>query len=242
MKKTIIALLALSGIAMGKGTATTFGNNTFYEESVASTVTLSGYAGASNWCYVLDLDVNKLKSFVSAETSDTSITLIDAQHPSRSIGIELIKDEEEGMYTQGRWQKQTWSDDAAKDTGLNDVLTVLNWEKVAGVSLAFGTGKSAANYTIAFADATGNILDTHTYIFSGLYSSTYGTSPDEGIILSTDYVDSFYVYNGEIGSSTLATVAENAAKAAAFAAVPEPTTATLSLLALAGLAARRRRR
>lgn len=238
MKKTIIALLALSGIAMGKGTATTFGDKTFYKESVASTVTLSGYSSAANWCYVLDLDVNKLKAFVSAETSTTSITLIDALHSERSMGIELIKDAQGDMYTQARWQKQIWNGAAAKDTGLDSVLTDLNWEKVAGVSLAFGTGKSNANYTIAFADATGNILDTHTYTFNGLLSSA-GTSPDQGIVLSTDYVDSFYVFDGSIDSSPLATVA---GKAAAFAAVPEPTTATLSLLALAGLAARRRRR
>ncbi len=226
MKKTIIALLALSGIAMGA-------EETFDAATKTATIALT-----------LDVDALKSISDVSFDgaTETPNFFMFNGSWQGGDVGSLGIANngssttDTTGLY--GSWVKGS-SSGQATETGLGSIFTSSTaWEDIDAVSLvySYSTPTSGATTTnlalsIKYEDGTVDIYgDTKSnVVFSGV-SGFAATS----VTINDDYVSTYEV------STNFTSL--NDVKSMSAALVPEPTTATLSLLALAGLAARRRRR
>ena len=234
MKKTLITLLTLAGVAMGTttteftiskidgatwGDAETPGTGvTFTEEDTALTLSYlytSGSGGSAsvtgNW--------ETPESYVGSYSPKVQLTSSN-RNDKWTLTFSLTNDTEEvitltGMsfYTYvvngGGTDKNTDFTASAKLSGVEDAVTAIFSKNDVP-----GSGEKGNTHTVAFT------FDTPVNLAAG-------ANQELSFTLTNSSFDTFAGLTG--GSVT-------------YAIVPEPATATLSLLALAGLAARRRRR
>ena len=245
MKRTLIALMALTGMLMASEVDTTF------------TTTNSVTATASNFSckgFIFNLNGSALTS-----TSTPSGAEIEGLVELTSITLTT------GVRSQGGW---------AEDGVYSLVITDTDFS-IIGWSTALSTANTTFTWTfVSSADGTPVILDASKDYLVLADSATSFTEGDtliknnKVIRLGTNGVSNYgagnldfsstsaSLYSGLAGikvvdpgdnnpyASYTIDVSNQYAPKVTFETklVPEPTTATLSLLALAGLAARRRRR
>ncbi len=264
MKKTIIALLALGGIAMGVETVTinsestgtlwtNGGTATEYVFQVVDNASIAGIGVTTNGGNLkkVTLQIEEGKSLTTsgalqlnnrAQTNFEGVITLEAGSTLNVGGIIQFNS------SNGNTSYTT--------TG---AITLGQGATISATSLDFVSGQTTQSLTI-----TGT-FDAEK--LAGLTASTYGegTSVVTNLITLTGGVKNLgveqmtfsdiaalealgYTNVGVVNAASLVTrgtyglVYSNTGFQLMAVSVPEPTTATLSLLALAGLAARRRRR
>lgn len=226
MKKTLIALLALGGAAMG-------GTITLTPTSISTSEKLNGITATDVYGYGLNTwkgtwEDNSLVNMVTASSEGALVLQIGAAASNNS----------RGNYAAVRF--------ATKDTPLTlsfDIRKSTQW----GANLGSFTAQYSC--TIYGYDAAGSetLLDTWTVNLSStdVNAETWSKSATLNFGENAAY-SSYGVIFHSMDTSTLGGGAGLATKITNIKVttrpVPEPTTATLSLLALAGLAAKRRRK
>ena len=255
MKKTLIALLALAGVAMAAVPST-------------SVITFdTGGEKAGSYAYGVDWGTESYDAHaVSSPTFTTSDNVIITFNTSNG---------DKGIYTSytsyinPSEPTTVWSNQLALDE-MNDTLgTSLTLANIDSAPQAYAGGGSSkpiltlnyANvYTVAdpctiylLVASTKNAVSqlTVTGLADG-YTMEYATATGSGYVSDATFsedprVSTLIKISGELESTdALVSIASNAVNSGfamvAYKLIPEPATATLSLLALAGLAARRRRK
>lgn len=229
MKKTIIALLALAGIAGAelltftpqvddeatwtKGISFSPQNGSsdlsltfvsiteWHKDGYTGTITENAYTGANG--------ISPVVQFMQYKNGDNSWTLTFTVTNNSDKAITLG-----GFSTTAYAVKPDGTDHAA---GINKVWTAVydSTDKLLGEGYSvLNSGGVAATTSITFSEEL--VIDSEN---SQTFSFKFDRRPDEG------------GYAGYVNVSSIG-----------VKVVPEPATVTLSLLALAGLAARRRRR
>ena len=234
MKKTIIALMALAGVAAAAPTAQQFKN------CMTEAITLSNYqvGGAFN----LNFSVTS-SSVIDGKYSATLLELASGWGIFTQAGSYIAM---ENTDTNDRsWVNPTTSDTTNKTFTWTstDGAKLDSWVSrnpngtdggapgIANLGVDVNVTSAGSTITLTMASGVKAIIET-TYVInandiqygSTLLSDAYGNVNNVGQI--------FNMADG--GTVTMGGVAYNI--------IPEPATATLSLLALAGLAARRRRK
>ena len=233
MKKTIIALLALGGIAMGATlddgaafTSSTYTIDSSWTEGGASVTLLLDVEDFAN---LFDTATSSARPvFVSMSGSGTNVVGIAAHEGDRIIGATgvVAGDTYDNLYTM------------SGDDG--DSVSTIDWNNVtsAALTMALETSASGTAWSLTVLNSDGTYT-SKTASGSGIRFSNMGDITN--IAIDTAVVTQAYAFDGFIKGDAAYTL-NKAAIEAASTSVPEPTTATLSLLALAGLAARRRRK
>ena len=216
MKKTLIALMALAGVAMANEGAITLDETTITASFTVAPVNVGN-------CYSGD--------YTFQFTLNEQYTIADS---GSVLGFYRGNAVNDGYGYNGFVLSET-----------NGVLTLTLGRGRANNTLAEGTG-IGANTTFAFgtdASATNSVVFS-TAIEKGV-TYTVTVKGNDGIMTPTlsweggeEALTSGYKSNMN-GNAALTCVVN---PGVALTIVPEPATATLSLLALAGLAARRRRK
>ena len=255
MKKTIAALLALSGFAMGMTQTSVATGNTTATKSliVTSSITLSDLTTIAG-------TVGTNTALLGVETGASNKWSIAVGTFSGAITLREY-DQYAGTKVDGAGNQFTWigADGAAMNEPALNTLFPLENAIGASITLGYTTERVSGS----FADSVTNGIVTSygnqglAVVFSvkyadGTITSIYGINKNKYNKSShtpTVYYDSDLLSAPEISESGTAWTRESliAANEAVLPsistpAVPEPTTATLSMLALAGLAARRRRK
>lgn len=237
MKKTLITLLSLAGVAVG-GTKESI---TLNSDKTAPIVATS------------ELTLDNLTSIISG----TSVS-------STLIGLTVVRNEGAENEERLQWsvaanywsisnELHIYTKEAAETVSGNaqgsfsDSTTWPDAHKLSNAFTLEGAVKGAITLGYAGADAT-MALEGTAVVLSVLY--------DDGTIKSIYGINTTYkysqdsiaylTYNSDLLNTPTVTIGTDWTKdsliATTEAAIPEPTTATLSLLALCGLAARRRRK
>lgn len=262
MKKTIIALMALAGVASaditdglqwaesfgdGYSQAATFGlNNPFYVENGVGIA--SGSHGSRVWTTntggkftnaftfsmkLVDFDAANWTDALSLYTNGTTSGTNNSLQLQKNASGELM------AYTQNFTGSNVTEDASNINLGKVDSL------KGKVLTLVFdATGNT--NTLTAYVDGTA-LTDIVTFTYAdGVTASTaltgfqFGTAFGGERASNSVTVDDIALWNRALTAEEVATLPMVAA--GSNDVIPEPATATLSLLALAGLAVRRRRR
>lgn len=258
MKKTIVAILALSGIALGATGSTTFNNsgNTYEAGSVYGSLMLN-----ENMTTGTDTDLGI--TFDPNVNIKSDWTWFSAGDYTVSMWVEadsLAQNQILFGYC-GKWKSNAQGYNGLTWNAADKTLTLGHGEwkaadktftYLSGVddsskteTLTFGDA-ALINITLAVSSATNGKMTADVWINGEMVQSlaTYNgdmhNSPDDGQMLY------FVGTNGAtFGTISLTngklTDADAIAELAGATRTPEPATATLSLLALAALASRRRR-
>ncbi len=243
MKKTLIALLAASSMAMAVDLA----------DANYSQAGNTGYdTWGNNFTVAITLDAEELSTLLEkgqAPAWGTDIVSYICNGTLTGVtvngGSSNNKINTSGLYarwgtgpTNAAWNSVQWQGSDNNLSDLNGDAEGTGWGNVASAGLVYSFGATSGT-AVAFTliDTEGNTIINSYVVAGGLKSGsavadalTFGDS-----VASSYYFDS-YMGGNEADMKALANAAATAAP------IPEPTTATLSLLALAGLAARRRRR
>lgn len=216
MKKTIVTLLALAGIAAADtvtynsytGSYATTGD---FVGKTANEIKALGATAADNLAFGNDMTVtlNVAEMMPSAVLeSDTEMTLTTFSYVSRNNNANISNDSTVSITLNG----VTYTSGAAVYTGDGATYGLISYTFTDGPTF---TAADSLTFNIDYIDSTDAVNKLGFGAFQGLAGST----------------NIYNVWQGAFQvTGTTAT-----------ASIPEPTTATLSLLALAGLAARRRR-
>lgn len=260
MKKTIITLLALAGVASAATTTitdltltSTSGNVTYTAPSTTGGV--GSFSGEGIWAIGGGNRAHAALTFtlnltdLSALTTQTTLVTVDT---IADIGL-IWGQYNDTWGIMGKWQNGTWPNsggafvsydtlkkdawsvaDNATDIFITLTMTVANTAGNQGGEQLYAAGSNTSYFT----DAKGLGSSSNTSITA----ITFDTSVVENAAVTSGWVDGNTASG--LGSNLENTFANaHGGKIAAVSpAIPEPTTATLSLLALAGLAARRRRK
>ncbi len=249
MKKTLIALMAASSVAMAVS----------LDEVTFSRAGNAGYdTQGNNFTVALTLDVAELRTLLEkGQTTAWGTNIVNYVCNGTNTGVTVNGSSMAGTTNintsnlYARWANDiAWQpNDASPDVlwsgvsnlaDLNGNAEGTGWDDVtaAGLVYSFSSGKGT---TVAFTliGKDGAIVDS-CVTASTLKSGSAGAAA----LTFDDSVASSYYFNSYMGGSEtdMKALAAAVATAAPIPVVPEPTTATLSLLALAGLAARRRRK
>ncbi len=239
MKKTLIALMAASSMAMAAS----------IEDAAISTKGNAGYDTlGNNFTVALTLDVTALRSLLEQGQAPAwgtdivnymcngTLTGVTVNGGSTNNAINAS-----GLYARWgnttNWNNVQWQGNTNL-ADLNGDAEGTGWDDVAAAGLVYSFGATsgtAVAFTLIGNDGSA-IVDGFT-VAGGLKSGSAGAAA----LNFDDSVLSSYYYNESMGGDE-ASLKALAGTVATTAPVPEPTTATLSLLALAGLAARRRRK
>ena len=251
MKKTIIALLAVAGLASADSTVITFSTGGNLAGSYAYGVTFGDYSMNTHASQSTELTTEDAIVTVAAETCmyTTYTVYADPSNPSNA---------------------SLWTNAAAlsdMNTALGTSLTLPNLDALP-MTNAGGNSWDEATLTIDFSSSykegdqvtlylmLGSMNNSYSVTLGGLktgytmqYASAKGNGFDATGLTQTARELTLVKVTGSLTKDATVTVAGDDKSRNAFgmvaysvASVPEPTTATLSLLALAGLAARRRRK
>lgn len=251
MKKTIIALLAVAGLASADSTVITFSTGGNLAGSYAYGVTFGDYSMNTHASQSTELTTEDAIVTVAAETCmyTTYTVYADPSNPSNA---------------------SLWTNAAAlsdMNTALGTSLTLPNLDALP-MTNAGGNSWDEATLTIDFSSSykegdqvtlylmLGSMNNSYSVTLGGLktgytmkYASAKGNGFDATELTQTARELTLVKVTGSLTKAATVTVEGDASSRNAFgmvaysvASVPEPTTATLSLLALAGLAARRRRK
>ena len=236
MKKTLITLLALAGVASAADFSATLADISSTNKTITTTGIVDGECIAHT---VLTLDVAAIKTYLSSPTDSlTNLVSLKINDGSPNVGLSLYGSDfvaHDNTSVGNLTDSLTITEPTGVSTsleGLGSIFTtdvtdaVLTYSHSAeGGSIAYLTVMKTDGTLLNYADkrgnykATGNNRHVETFTFNDAY------------VLSADA----YVVDSVISAADAFTLNKNKL-------VPEPTTATLSLLALAGLAARRRRK
>ena len=247
MKKTIIALLVLSGIAAGGETVTKdeasallinkgskegwLTNGVSIKSNSDGSSTLTGVfatkdGSKSITTVALTIDVSQL----STPTANTPFIILDGS--TADIGIGLKSDGKLSSY----WDFNSGADyshitsSASFTPGTKGSLTLIFSMATNGTTLHY-INPGPTSYT------NGN-MNTNDNLYGNLGTVTTLTLSST----ATKAITKMAIWN-DVGAKRDNDLARSAFNVVStMTTVPEPTTATLSLLALAGLAARRRRK
>lgn len=241
MKKTLIALLAASSMAMAVDLADAY------------------YSQAGNTGY--DTFDNNFTVAITLDAEELS-TLLEKGQPLAEWGTDIVsyicngtktgvtvnggssesKINTSGLYarwgTNTAWNSVQWQGSDKNLSDLNGNAEGTGWDNVAAAGLVYSFGATSGT-AVAFTliDTEGNaIIDS--YVVADTLKS--GSAGKDALTFDDSVVSSYYFREYMGGNET--NMKALAKLAAVAAPIPEPTAATLSLLALAGLAARRRRR
>ena len=257
MKKTIIALLALGGIAMGADSSVVVDVT-----DVTSSNKTTSFTSMTSGTVAVTLNVEAFKSLGGEVYSGSQTVLFkltgeweDGQ--SGSMGVANNGDaSKNGLY--GAWTKNN-NTISYSSVNMDNCFSAnpIDWDNVAGMTMVITYNEGPANYenvsktpclsystSVSYLYKNGSIVTTGAekndlYRFTIKEGQTVvdmvNVFAASGLEVNDTYVDSYTVYSGYLNFT-------DAKALSAARVVPEPTTATLSLLALAGLAARRRRR
>lgn len=255
MKKTLIALMALAGMA-GAATITVTDltqTQTFEDVSVTYTApadesTTGSFSGSGIWAlgggdrahaaltFTLNLtELSKITASTALVTADTG----------DDVGIMW------GQYNNtwgivGSWQGNAWANSGGAFVSLTTLLKDA-WAVADNESDRFIT----LTMTVANTSGSQGGLQLYSAASSDSYftnSAGLGGSNNtslDAISLDTSVIENAAVTSGWVNGTTAATLGTELMTTYANAhggIIPEPATATLSLLALAGLAVRRRRK
>ncbi len=228
MKKTILTVLALAGMASATELQELFYTTDYTEQIDLSTANL----GTTNsLTFVITLDPAKLAAFLSTDTTKHNIFQYETGKTG-GIGLFYWSDTPQfGIaYARGGYI-----------SGATTALpTTFSWDDVAGVALTLTTQEDGTKdkYQLhAYIEGTDGTVLLSTSYTEKTISSSYDPSAF-GMVNMTELVKSAAGYKGTASADEALAMAKEAVSGGT---IPEPTTATLSLLALAGLAARRRR-
>lgn len=239
MKKTLIALLACSGLAV----ATDLSDYTTLISDPSQGFTID----STTFSVAITLDVATLQSYVGLNQSAVKHELVCyAVTNSVMTGVTTNYSSASGKIANSglyyRWGgNYAWGHITAESNvitapeGVTN-LTQIDWDSVAGAGLVYTFSPSASKGT----QAALTLLDSNgEVIYSAYNRSTNLTtaSAQLGTLTFADAATTVYYFNSELSADEVKLVAAQAANP-----VPEPATGTLSLLALAGLCARRRRK
>ena len=239
MKKTIVALMALSGVAMADtqvwnlSTSVTDGDykydattGLFTDNADVAGTVLNETDGSGKIQTNISFTLNLTKAM--KVTADTKILDMD-------MGGDI------GLCVTSTGLASTWGGTTSGSRGSVAYETLL---ADAGVFTSVDGDKCI---TLTFVETYGSGVqvwsNTTKYINDGSLKSSGNTSLTS-IYANAGYIEALQFAPGWEGDAIVNTNAafNTAAVEKLGAAIPEPTTATLSLLALAGLAARRRRK
>ena len=239
MKKTLIALMAASSMAMAvtlEDAAITKAGNTGFD-------TLG-----NNFTVALTLDVTELRTLLEqgqAPAWGTDIVSYLCNGTWTGVTVNGASNGSQintsGLYarwgTGAHWNDVQWQGDTNL-SDLNGDAAGTGWDDVASAGLVYSFGVTSGT-TVAFTlighDGSA-IVDS--YVIAGTLKS--GSAGAAALTFDDSVTGSYYFDSYKGGSE--ADMKALANSVATTAPIPEPTTATLSLLALAGLAARRRRK
>lgn len=240
MKKTLIALMATSSMAMA---AVSLDD---------ADITMAGNTGyntqGNNFTVALTLDVTELQTLLEkGQTPAWGTDIIKYVCNGTATGVTVNGGSNNNQInTSGlfaRWGDTTnWNSVQWQgDTNLSDLngdAAGTGWDNVASAGLVYSFGATSGTVvSFTLIDNDGNTLVNSYVAASGLKSASAGKAAltfDDSVL--TSYYFNEYMGGNETNMKALS------ATVATTAPIPEPTTATLSLLALAGLAARRRRK
>ena len=239
MKKTFIALLAASSMAMAVS----------LDDAAITKAGNAGYNTQSgNFTVALTLDVAKLRTLLEkGQTYAWGTDIVRYICNGTATGVTVNGGSSNnaintsGLYARWgnttNWNSVQWQG-GTNLSDLNGDAEGTGWDDVASAGLVYSFGATSGT-TVAFT-LIGNdgaaIIDSCVSA-GGLKSDKAGAAA----LTFDDSVLSSYYFNEYMGNNETSLKAL-ASTVATTAPVPEPTTATLSLLALAGLAARRRRK
>ena len=244
MKKTLIALMALAGVA-GANTTLSLANADITGSGNAS-ITADADLYTADMTVALTLDVQKLRELLESSPESSKgykiVNMVDTGKESTYTGVHIqATDSDYGLW--GYWKNENLTYGAMDNAvnafaDLNGTAEGTGWDAVAYAGMVYthslpsSTNVSSTYAALTLCDAQGNVI-TSTYAAV----DKLGSRDFDGCRFEFgDVVTASYFYGQAVTDET-------AMKGLAYtAAIPEPTTATLSLLALAGLAARRRRK
>ena len=247
MKKTLIALMALAGVASAaltldkEMTGFTTSNFTYSwatSQSSAAVTLILGETAMSR----LDSGYNN-----GWNEAFASFTLTNGKLGETTIGQITLENKYDGdidpkaIRVSNTDLGQSWGDKIMKQMFAGSVHAGnAAWDTAEYAALTFAIDADGnASAILSTIDANGTI----TTLGSNTISTGVSFDGISGLKLNRnadnlDNIDTAYIYSGSWEASDLTTITNKAL----YALAPEPTTATLSLLALAGLAARRRRK
>lgn len=243
MKKTLIALLALSGVAGAETTPTEYDAYILKNGATGTKITeLTGSRGQL-W---FNTDNATLSSWM-IEFSIDKITTKSNTIFATDFGTAGTANERYGLgvYTWFNYSGVTLGKDNSHYTGTANLLFPTNEsgnkDLPMTLRLAYDAEANTAYLYCADTNQMTKITTEQDYILRG--SAVGGGSDVSGLAsFWTDGGANHFTISSVTDMNTLAGNGESFATYVMTKSVPEPTTATLSLLALAGLAARRRRR
>lgn len=262
MKKTLIAIMALSGIVAGatvddalfgisdfKGLTSTIDiNNTGETLTLTDSTTKEGYLEISGADFSYNTYSTQDNGTQKAKRAYITLTfVIDLAKLTTSTtdtpffldnvnwGTVLTTDRK----FKGAWNGVSW-------TGANNYTTTALGNTGTAV-LTFNTGwdgvTGTEDTTISDPESTGNCCYSQVYLNGVQISQTdKGKGLAHGQVVNTIFINEAFVGAIEEMYVHNSMVHGEGATSLYNSVIPEPTTATLSLLALAGLAARRRRK
>ena len=256
MKKTLISLLALAGVAAATDTTLSDAIYTSTDGASITTATTGGDAISGDFTLTMTLNADALKAimgntstgttrptyFYVDTTKNTYITLTNALKNTGFVGMSqgnLNSYVLDGSGDPTRRPLTADNPDGAIDTNnfaasnvTGNLTSKLNTLTSAAITLSHDNTTSTSLYvTLNFSDgSTSEIYGANKDL---KWSGGIGTI--ESININGNYVEDTYLFRGTVDK-------DNAFALNEAAIIPEPATATLSLLALAGLAARRRRK
>ncbi len=241
MKKTLIALLAASSMAMAVDLA----------EADFSKAGNTGYDTLGKYFTVaITLDAEELSTLLERnQTTAWGTDIVSYICNGTKTGVTVngssfngtTKINTSGLFARWgnttNWNSLQWQG-SENLSDLNGDADGTGWNNIASAGLVYSfSADSGTAVAFTLIDTEGTIIIDSYVTAGGLKSGSAGAAA----LTFGDSVASSYYFNEYMGGSE--TNMKALANAVATAApVPEPTTATLSLLALAGLAARRRRR
>lgn len=229
MKKTIITLLALAGVAMGADYRDAFTLSSKYNNTATST---SGSA--------FDAIINQTDA--DAETI-TGLVVDRVGYGSCSVLFNIDQMLADVQFVEGQSYLITSISFVSRNAGMSE--TAYTPTPVLGYRYTSNDAYTSIGATVTY-DYEDGKYGTQTYTFEGGITLNYGTN---SLYLQFNTTDESYGF--AVAKNTDSCTIQGVAKfddtwhpvaQISGIVVPEPTTATLSLLALAGLAARRRRK
>lgn len=255
MKKTLITLLALCGVATAETLTLDLAslnapNTLIGGNSNSALVTSAAFDNTTNFSTLTELFTESGKWYASAGYNNNINTSTGNGVPSSTDGVVLVAGGPSGS---GR----------STIGGIEFSLTSSQLSQVDGpltfsFEIAHHYGNDNKNHQVSFYLVTDAVtLTSPTYNTKEgdnlLVESSTSASPFYSVTLSfnaeqvaamqatgEDQTFAFVAYSDAVNGSNTGVLMKNFQMSGEM--VPEPTTATLSLLALAGLAARRRRK
>ena len=251
MKKTLITLLALGGLAVGAAPEPIW--------TAETNLTSYSISGLDSFTIAVTLNVETLKAESGANFNGPA-KIIDLSGVWNVSGLEGTLDINVNGSSTGKTSTlyiggTTGLGEYKSNYALNGISgsTIFNsstiWENITGAALVFVKDGSSDNdavrayFSLKYADGTTTTYEgANTGIkFTIDHDGDENTDKvaDKHLNVSTISFENSFATEAWVYGSALSA---NDARTIAAALAPEPTTATLSLLALAGLAARRRRK